>query len=211
MLMTSQAQERDRDASLMRVANFISEEISLQISAWLGQSDGGGDFFESSGSLNSGRMLELGKQMEDGIPAVRFASFVPRVTDEERTIHVSQMRALGFTDYEIQDLNADNHPVKSPVRLEYYPAMVPGMEGWDMGSDPNIGPIIRLLRFSDSPLSKLLTIGIGNSLKPDLVVFYPVHENQDQYREFLGLFVIGLDPSVLVVVVVDGLEDLVAV
>ena len=128
------------------------------------------------------------------------------------------MRILGFTDYEIRDFASDGQPVKSPVRLEYYPAVVPGAEGWDIGADPTIGPIVRELQFSDHPSSQLLTIRIGTRQQSDVVALFPVYEDRDrselqniQNQGFSGLFVIGYNPRVLIGGSVEEFEDRVAV
>jgi len=204
---SSKAQERDREASIVRLAELISERVSSQVSVWLGLHDAGRDFFEISGSPHPAQMLELQIRLKDRFPAVRFASFVRRVTDEERLGHVSEMRELGFTDYEIKDLTPAKYPFVSPVRSDYYPAAVPGVEGWDLGNDPDIGPIITDLKFNDRSSSKLVTARVGKDLEPVLIAFYPVYENQD----LSGFFFIGLDPRDLLGGVLDEFEDQVAI
>ncbi len=213
-----EARKRDRTVAIAEVAELISDRITRQVSAWLVLPSAGGDYFEVVGTPDPVQMLEFEQRLQTKFPALQLTSFVGRVTDGERLRHVSQMRMLGFTDYEIRDLTPDLQLVKSPTRQEYYPVDVPGLEGWDISSDPQFGTIMHALLENNQPVARVLTHPLGTLSGSGMVVFYPVFEAQDlpetgaaRQPEIAGLFIVSLDPEIVVDRAIIGLEDQVAI
>ena len=222
VLLTSilghETSRRDRSSAFDRIADQVTERLAKQAPLWMSYARANRDLIALNASPNPVDLLAYEEQLKERFSSVLSATFVPRITDDDRLAHELTMRRQGVSDYEIRDLNANMEFSRATQRLEYFPTYSHGLEGWDIGADPSLAPIIISVQESGEGLARMFAHPLGTNSGIGLVVFSPIYGGQsipesleERRREFSGISIISLDTSILIASVIGDLEDEVTV
>jgi diguanylate cyclase (GGDEF)-like protein len=81
-------------------------------------------YFEANDQPVSGsEFARFSRVLHNGVAGLQYAGWAPRVIDRERAEFEARMRAAGFPDFEIRELDGVGKPVRAGVRPDYFPVV----------------------------------------------------------------------------------------
>ncbi len=171
-------QNRERERAFQEISDTVFGRLELTIGGWIALGESGRDLVQLSEGITSENFWEFSKRLTESHPVIKAADYMPRVLESERA-EFERGRSLEYdTDFSIREFDAEGKLVPAGRRPEYYPASDARLRGWDIGTDPNLGPAMDTARDYANPAA----VFIPSPLDPNefrIAVAYPIFDSNE--------------------------------
>jgi diguanylate cyclase (GGDEF)-like protein len=177
-------EDRVEELQFSARANNVLSTLQTGLNEYLGKIVALRALFETSDSISREEFRIFSKRMLQNQPAILSMSWIPRVTEEERSAHERAAILDGIHDYHIRSIGDDGRLVTSSQQSEYFPvyyttekARADAIYGLDLGDDGMREDTLRRARDSnDLAASRSLVLQTGAGNRRGFFVVLPVYK-----------------------------------
>jgi signal transduction histidine kinase len=198
------AQSRERARTFQEYSDTVFDRIALTVNTWVAQGESGRDLIQLSDGMSGENYWVFSQHLIETDPVLKAVDLMPRVLDANRAGFEAE-RSLEFGyEYTIREFNAEGDLVTAGQRPEYYPASDGRLRGWDIATDPNIGPILDSSRTHHNPAGVVIPSPLDEN-EFRIVIAYPVFDSKEIETENVP----DPDSVIAFTLLVMGITDLV--
>ncbi len=146
-----------------------------------------GEFYRGPQDIERQEFTTLVDGVLERHPGFHAIAWVPRVQASERTQYEEAVRAEGFEDFHIVEMDGRGGRIPATDRIEYYPIHYvepsereQGMIGLDLASDPGVLDAMKAAAGTDEMLSTKPGKMLGEASTDGFYVFLPMHIEPDE-------------------------------
>ena len=168
-----EAQNRDRERAFQEISDTVFERLELTVAGWIALGGSANHLVQLSDGISGENYWQFSKQLIDSYPVLQAVDYMPRVLDSERGAFERNASVEYGSDFTIREFDLAGNLVPAGRRPEYYPVNDARLRGWDIATDPNMGPILERARDDGGPASVI----VQSHLEPDefrIAIVYPI-------------------------------------